>query len=124
KSEFWGVDAQYLDAYRATPRSPIVPELMASESMYVRMRAQLPMATLDSVFCDKLVAVAGRPYIKWRDIFDLWWISQSREFTRPDPQVLAQRISFYASAYRADPNAEEHSATPLSDSTSPFEKSL
>lgn len=108
KSEFWGVDAEYLDAYRATPRTPIVPDSMMAAGMHVRLRAQLPIATLDSVFCDKLVAMAGRPYIKWRDIFDVWWISQSRQFERPNAQILAERVRFYASAYRTDPNTQDH----------------
>ncbi|HHG6361665.1 TPA: nucleotidyl transferase AbiEii/AbiGii toxin family protein [Streptococcus pneumoniae] len=123
KSEFWGVDAAYLDSYRSTSRTPIVPDSMSSQGMHVRLRAQLPVATLDSVFCDKLVAVAGRPYIKWRDIFDLWWISQSREFERPDPQTLAMRVREYASAYRTDPNTPEHDDTVPGEQPS-FETSL
>ena len=108
KSEFWGVDDAYLQAYRATPRLPIIPQGMRDAQMVVRLRAQLPMATLDSVFCDKLVAMAGREYIKWRDIFDVWWISQSKDFKRPDDQMLAERIRFYSTAYRTDPNKATH----------------
>ena len=108
KSEFWGVDDSYLSAYKAVPRTPILPESMQANSMFVRLRAPLPIATLDSVFCDKLIAMAGRPYIKWRDIFDLWWISQSREFQRPSDEHLTERLQGYAGAYRSDPNTESH----------------
>lgn len=106
KSEFWAVDDSYLQRYRATPRTPILPDSMQANGLFVRLRAQLPVATLDSVFCDKLVAMAGRPYSKWRDIFDLWWITQSREFQRPSDEVLAERVRFYAGAYRCDPNSD------------------
>lgn len=116
KSEFWGVDDSYLNRYKAEPKTPIMPAAMDAEGMLVRLRAQLPIATLDSVFCDKLVAMAGRPYTKWRDIFDMWWISQSREFKRPADSVIAERVKFYASAYRTDPNSSDtHDAPPDSN---------
>lgn len=32
--------------------------------------------TLEEIMADKIVAVAGRRYVKGRDIFDLWWLMQ------------------------------------------------
>ena len=50
KAEFWRVDREYLDQH------------------------PVPAATLSTAFCDKLTAFATRPRLKWRDVFDLWWI--------------------------------------------------
>lgn len=33
-----------------------------------------PGATLATAYADKLTAFATRPNLKWRDVFDLWWI--------------------------------------------------
>lgn len=108
KSEFWGVNDEYLAQYKMSQRVPIMPESMTANGMLVRLHCPLPTATMDSIFVDKLVAMANRPYTKWRDIFDLWWISQNREFVQPDDEVLAQRVRDYASAYRTDPNSDGH----------------
>ena len=107
KSEFWGVESTYLDSYNAVRKIPKISSSLQEEGVYVKIRSSLPMATLDSVYCDKIVAMAGRPHLKWRDAFDLWWISQSREFEKPEPAVLARRVLHYASAYRNDPNSED-----------------
>ena len=107
KSEFWGVDSEYLDVYKSRRKIPVLSDSLKEEGVFVKLRAGLQTATLDSVFCDKVVAMAGRPFIKWRDAFDLWWISQSREFQRPEPTALARRILYYASAYRNDPNSDD-----------------
>jgi predicted nucleotidyltransferase component of viral defense system len=106
KSEFWGVNDEYLAQYKVSPRVPIMPESMTVNGMLVRLHCPLPTATLDSIFVDKLVAMANRPYTKWRDIFDLWWISQNHEFARPAEETLAQRVEAYACAYRTDPNSD------------------
>lgn len=34
----------------------------------------VPAATLETAYADKLVALATRPHLKWRDLYDLWWI--------------------------------------------------
>jgi hypothetical protein len=36
----------------------------------------LPAATLDSAYADKVTAFATRPHLKWRDLFDLWWLGR------------------------------------------------
>src|SRR5690606_3354034 len=44
-SEFWAVDDSYLQRYRATPRTAILPDSMQAHGLFVRLRAQLPVAT-------------------------------------------------------------------------------
>ena len=69
KVEFWRVTPEYLEHYPIALRSPIQPGHMVS-----RISNPVPAATLETAYCDKLTAFATRPYLKWRDIYDLWWI--------------------------------------------------
>jgi predicted nucleotidyltransferase component of viral defense system len=69
KVEFWRVSPEYLALYPVELRSPI-----QSGEMVSRISNPVPAATLETAYCDKLTALATRPYLKWRDIYDLWWI--------------------------------------------------
>jgi hypothetical protein len=69
KVEFWKVDARYLAKYPVELRAPMQPGQMVS-----RISNPVPAATLQTAYCDKLTAFATRPFLKWRDIYDLWWI--------------------------------------------------
>lgn len=69
KAEFWRVDREYLDQYPVRLRQP-----MAIDDVVSRVQHPVPAATLSTAFCDKLTAFATRPRLKWRDVFDLWWI--------------------------------------------------
>ncbi len=69
KVVFWRVDRSYLNSYPTTFRTPF-----AQGDMISRIAHPVPVADLDTAFCDKLTAFATRPYLKWRDVFDLWWI--------------------------------------------------
>ncbi len=56
----------------------------------------VPTASLKEIHADKVFALAARPYLKARDIFDLHWIAQT------DPQTLlssalALRLDMYPS---------------------------
>ena len=48
----------------------------------------MPAATLETAYCDKLTAFATRPYLKWRDIYDLWWIG-----TQTDAELEVSSIA-------------------------------
>jgi hypothetical protein len=69
KVEFWKVDAAYLAGYPVELRTPVRPGEIVS-----RISSPVPAATLEAAYCDKLTAFATRRYLKWRDIYDLWWI--------------------------------------------------
>lgn len=75
KAEFLSVDKDYLTQYPTTFRQPLIPgQAIASIS------SPVPAAELKVAFADKLTAFATRPHLKWRDIYDLWWIgSQTGE---------------------------------------------
>ncbi len=39
-------------------------------------QAIIPTAQLSEIYADKIHAIAGREYLKHRDVFDLWWLDQ------------------------------------------------
>ena len=85
KVEFWKVDPQYLAHYPVELRSPIQPDDIVS-----RITNPVPAATLETAYCDKLTAFATRPFLKWRDIYDLWWIATQTDAQLDLAQVVAQ----------------------------------
>jgi predicted nucleotidyltransferase component of viral defense system len=68
KAEFWKVTPDYLKKYPTEFRTPSTSDFISHISNPV------PAATLKTAYCDKLTAFATRPHLKWRDIYDLWWI--------------------------------------------------
>jgi predicted nucleotidyltransferase component of viral defense system len=94
KVEFWRVSSEYLAGYPVELRSPIQPGEMVS-----RISNPVPAATLETAYCDKLTAFATRPYLKWRDIYDLWWIGTQTDARLDLPSVTKQFLH-NVSAYR------------------------
>jgi predicted nucleotidyltransferase component of viral defense system len=113
KAEFWGVEDSYLERYPSALRLPEPPQELAKAGYFVRVSSMLPMATLNAVMCDKLVAVANRPYFKARDIFDMYWIQQERSFERSTPDAMAKDVLMHASAYDAPMDPEQTHAPKL-----------
>jgi predicted nucleotidyltransferase component of viral defense system len=94
KVEFWRVSPEYLAHYPVELRSPIQPGEMVS-----RVSNPVPAATLETAYCDKLTALATRPYLKWRDIYDLWWIGTQTD-ARLDLSSVTRQFLHNVSAYR------------------------
>lgn len=96
KAEFWLVPPDYLEKYQTASRTPGVPANLGSAR--VRVDTVLPVATIESAYYDKLTAFATRPRLKWRDLFDLWWIDrQLSPETAEHPSVA--RLHAHLSAY-------------------------
>jgi predicted nucleotidyltransferase component of viral defense system len=92
KAEFGMVDPEYLSLIHTEWRTP-------RNDLLVRVTHPIPSATLESTYCDKLTALATRPDLKWRDVFDLWWIArQAREVE--DPVALVPRFLHHLSAFK------------------------
>ena len=72
KMEFWSVMPEYLHKYRSTLRQPGVPVNLGGFKL--RIQTPMPVASLEAAFFDKLTAFATRPHLKWRDLFDFWWL--------------------------------------------------
>ena len=85
KLEFWRVDEEYLSNYPTAFRSPLTPGDLISE-----INHPVPAGTLTAAFCDKLTAFATRPHLKWRDIYDLWWIGTQSDTTLDTAEVVTQ----------------------------------
>lgn len=79
KAEFWMVDAAYLANYPTTFRTPAVPG-----NVVAKVSSPIPAAELTTAYADKLTAFATRPFLKWRDLFDLWWLGTQVRAV-PDP---------------------------------------
>jgi predicted nucleotidyltransferase component of viral defense system len=94
KVEFWRVTSEYLAKYPVALRSPIQPGEMIS-----RISNPVPAATLETAYCDKLTAFATRPYLKWRDIYDLWWIGTQTD-AKLEVSSVARQFLHNVSAYQ------------------------
>lgn len=91
KAEFWQVEDDYLKNYETRFVLPVQPGDVIS-----RVSQPLPAATLQAAYADKLTAFATRPHLKWRDVFDLWWIGQQIEI---NPEAMADRFLHHVQAY-------------------------
>jgi len=91
KVEFWPVDQDYLARYQTEMVLPV-----RYGDVVTRSSSPLPAATLTAAFADKLTALATRPHLKWRDLFDLWWIGKQ---ISPDVEDLAERFLHHIQAF-------------------------
>jgi predicted nucleotidyltransferase component of viral defense system len=85
KLEFWRVDPLYLSQYPTELRTPLQQRMRSSGSpadFVLGMRHPVPSAIRSCAFADKLVAFSTRPHLKWRDLYDLWWLGKQ------NPQAL------------------------------------
>lgn len=97
KAEFWQVDEDYLSQYETRFAHPV-----AKGDIVSRLSQPLPAGTLEAGFADKIVALGYRPRLKWRDIFDIWWITGQKAIK---PEDMVDRILQQSTAY-APPEGE------------------
>jgi predicted nucleotidyltransferase component of viral defense system len=95
KVDFQLVPKVLINAYEKQLTSlALPPQLRAG------VQTMLPAAKLDSIYADKILAVAGRPYFKPRDFFDLWWLRTQQGIKAPAEQEnLLERIATAAAMY-------------------------
>lgn len=65
KTEFWKVDSEHIQSYDGS-----IKEVAARGNI----TPTVPVASPDQIFADKMVALGARPRLKWRDVFDLWYL--------------------------------------------------
>jgi predicted nucleotidyltransferase component of viral defense system len=94
KAEFWRTQAGYLAQYPTVFRTPASPSDLA-----VLVSHPVPAATLETAYADKLVAFATRPRLKWRDIYDLWWIG-TQSSACIDLQAVCTQFRHNLTAYQ------------------------
>lgn len=91
KAEFWQVESDYLRSYDTRFAYPLKNgDIVSSISQPV------PAATLEAAYADKLTAFATRRHLKWRDVFDLWWIDQQ---IVTKPEEMADRFLHHVQAF-------------------------
>jgi len=73
--EFYTVEQELVQLYEPVLRQ------VDSEKI-VRLHATIPAAQREWIYHDKLHAISDRPFLKWRDLFDVWWLrTQSKGST-------------------------------------------
>lgn len=75
KAEFWQVEADYFKKYNSkfvTQKAGVA----TFDKPLITLTPPMPAASLEAAFADKIVALSLRPHLKWRDLFDLWWIDK------------------------------------------------
>lgn len=92
KAEFWQVDPDYLENYETRFAYPIKEGDLIS-----KVSQPLPAATLEAAYADKMTAIATRRHLKWRDLFDIWWIGRQTEI---NPQAMAGRFLHHVTAFQ------------------------
>lgn len=90
-AEFLKTTADLLRAYQTS-----VPVTTAKGT--IGIRAPIPMPTLLSAWADKIKAVATRPAVKWRDIYDIAFILRSMH-PRPADDEKVEALSSTAAIY-------------------------
>jgi predicted nucleotidyltransferase component of viral defense system len=91
KAEFWQVESEYLRHYDTRFAYPLKGgDVVSSVSQ------PMPAASLEAAYADKLTAFATRRHLKWRDVFDLWWLGQKLEV---EPAAMADRFLHHVTAF-------------------------
>ncbi|MCE6958265.1 nucleotidyl transferase AbiEii/AbiGii toxin family protein [Cereibacter sphaeroides] len=91
KAEFWQVDGAYLEKYETRFTYP-----MKEGDLVSRVTQPMPSATLEAAYADKMTAIATRRHMKWRDIFDIWWIGKQVTIR---PETMARRYLHHVTAF-------------------------
>jgi hypothetical protein len=95
--EFWPVDHDYMRNYtqkRATTADGTTINRADEQSINT--------PTLKGIYIDKVIALSSRTHIKWRDIYDVWWISSKLRNWLPEPENAEEMTAMFiaqASAY-------------------------
>ena len=99
KLEFYAAAAEHLADY-ASFKEMRLPGLER-----LSMRAEIPVPEKVSFWGDKIKAFATRPEVKWRDVFDLGFLSRQfgRDRSRPSDAELGAALATSARIYRREP---------------------
>jgi len=102
KAEFYMADPQALAQYQTSLRKP---EFKLGNKAF-RVAAMMPVAELISLWADKCKVIALRDYTKYRDAYDLAFISSSmeRNGSRPSDAELRRAVQVTAGIYGNDLN--------------------
>lgn len=94
KVEFFVTEPSRMPLYSvriATPRS-----------LSVMATASLPTADLTSLWADKILAISARPAIKWRDMYDLAYLSEAMSASGIDRTNALDQMKTSADIYNSN----------------------
>lgn len=94
KLEFWSIKNDFLENYQSTWKQPKI-----HDDINLKIEDMLPVAELKSAYCDKLVALSTRPFLKWRDLFDIWWIRNQNSLNPLKDENFLKFFKHNLSAY-------------------------
>lgn len=94
KLEFYAVEPECLLDYKSRP------ELRLPGLERIRLTVEIPVPELVSAWGDKIKAVATRPEFKWRDAYDIGFISRIFDRSgRPSQEALREALLASARIY-------------------------
>ncbi|CAG0998089.1 hypothetical protein BURK2_02808 [Burkholderiales bacterium] len=92
KVELWQTTATVLSATKVV----VAPVRLARGAM-AGMQTFVPTAELQEIYADKVFALAARPYLKPRDVFDLHWLCTHSGLRGCTEEALRARLATYPS---------------------------
>jgi len=90
KVELWQAPAEALK-----PLATTVSPVRVIVGRAAGAQAFVPTLELREIFADKVFAVAARPYLKPRDVFDLYWLAERGEASSCTSEDLQIRLATY-----------------------------
>lgn len=90
KVEFWQTDEKAMAAVKVV----VAPVRLASGPA-AGMQTFVPTADLSEIFADKVFALAARPYLKPRDVFDLHWLTMHGGIRACSTDDMRVRLATY-----------------------------
>lgn len=96
--EFYRVAPELLARYGSTYVTPNSGSICHGR---IEVTTSIPVATPETLLADKLKAVADRPFLKHRDLFDIWFITHQLG-VRMDRERMSAALTNCAAMYKYD----------------------
>lgn len=90
KVEMWQTAEAALSSVKA-----FVAPVQLARGPGAGMQAFIPVADLTEIYADKVFALAARPFLKPRDVFDLYWLETQAGLKSCSADQLAVRLETY-----------------------------
>ncbi len=97
KSEFWRVSQQQIKDYQGE-----TVFLAARGKIHPSLGPALGVATPSQIIADKILAVGLRDRLKWRDLFDVWFLRHQMDHRIEDPKALSKKVLTTLNMYDKD----------------------
>lgn len=98
KLEFWSANQDSVKSYQSAPLTASIPGRSPIGVAVTPVITET--AVLDEILVDKLHALGDRNYTKWRDVFDLWWLSSAKGYDAARAAAeFERRFAYHAAMY-------------------------